>query len=282
MTSNLGIIWPNKNISSKEILKEISLNATVSYTKELTLPGFNELVFDVYSYNKGLKVFKAKNILAKLERLKSQGINKITFIEFRCDTFKDTVNLRNNIRRNFESRTESPAFDIFHSATSLEEKHHLSNIIFSSATINSYFERNNLSTNLRNRLVTLKEWATNTNTNLNDICIVGGAVLDLYGYKYCDDIDIVILKSLREARNYGPRASMLVEGLDIVKNNYSKKEGIGKWHTDDQLITDPDLFVYVRGIKFAKLEIVKERKNYSRRNKDLEDLHKINNNIKLS
>lgn len=279
MTSNLGIVWPT-NINSLEILTELKNNSTVVYTKELKLNSLKELVFDVYSFDKGLKVFKAKNILAKLERLSNQKENTVVLVEFKSKTFDDTIKIRNNIRKKFESKTSNPAFDIFHSATSLEEKKHLENIFFS-ATIDSYNERTELSQNLTNRLKTLKEWAVNTNTSLNDICIVGGAVLDLYGYKHCDDIDIVIMKTLRDKRNYGPRASMLVEGVDVVKNNYSKKEGIGKWYTDDELITNPDLFVIARGIKFAKLEIVKERKNYSRRDKDLEDLYKIDNNIKL-
>ena len=279
MTSNLGIVWPT-NINSLEILAELKNNSTVVYTKELKLSSLKEFIFDVYSFDKGLKVFKAKNILAKLERLSNQKENTVVLVEFKSKTFDDTIKIRNNIRKKFESKTSNPAFDIFHSATSLEEKKHLENIFFS-ATIDSYNERIELSQNLTNRLKTLKEWAVNTNTSLNDICIVGGAVLDLYGYKHCDDIDIVIMKTLRDKRNYGPRASMLVEGVDIVKNNYSKKEGIGKWYTDDDLITNPDLFVVARGIKFAKLEIVKERKNYSRRNKDLEDLYKIDNNIKL-
>lgn len=279
MMSNLGIIWPT-SIESSEILTELKNNSTIVYIKELKLKTLKELVFDVYSFDKGLKVFKAKNILAKLERLSNQTQNKIVLVEFKSKTFDDTVKIRNNIRKKFESKTNNPAFDIFHSATSLEEKKHLENIFFS-ATLDSYNERTELSQNLTNRLKTLKEWAVNTNTSLNDICIVGGAVLDLYGYKHCDDIDIVIMKTLREERNYGPRASMLVEGVDVVKNNYSKKEGIGKWYTDDELITNPNLFVIARGIKFAKLEIVKERKNYSRRKKDLDDLYKIENNIKV-
>lgn len=280
MISNLGIIWPNE-INSSDILSELRSTSTVSFVKEINFKNLKELIFDVYSFDKGLTVHKAKNILAKLERLNNQIHNNVVFVEFQKSTFEETVKLRNNIRKKFESRTKSPSFDIFHSATTLEEKEHLKNIIFSDATIESYFLRDNLSQNLINRLKVLKDWATISNTSLNDICIVGGAVLDLYGYKYCDDIDIVILNHIREKRNYGPRASMLVEGVDVVKNNYSKKEGVGKWYTDDQLITDSNLFVYARGIKFAKLEIVRERKNYSRRNKDLEDLYKIDNNIKI-
>ena len=221
MTSNLGIIWPT-DTSSLDILLELKNSSTVVYTKEIKLKSLKEFVFDVYSFDKGLKVFKAKNILAKLERLSAQKQNTVVLVEFKSNTFDNTVKIRNNIRKKFEAKTSNPAFDIFHSATSIEEKKHLSNIFFS-VTLNSYNERPELSQNLTNRLKTLKEWAVNTNTSLNDICIVGGAVLDLYGYKHCDDIDIVILKALRDERKYGPRASMLVEGVDVVKNNYSKK-----------------------------------------------------------
>lgn len=279
--SNFGIIWPS-DVDSQEILSKLKQESTVSLAKEVDIKNLEELVFDVYSFDKGLNICKEQKILDKIKRLTSRSHSKVIFVEFEMPNFEESVRLRNSIRKHFESQTSGPAFDIFHSGTSLEERDHLKNIILSDSTIESYSLRNALSQNLTNRLNVFKSWANSTSTSLNDVCIVGGAVLDLYGYKLCDDVDIVILKDIRDERNYGPRASMLTEGVDIVFYNYSKKQGIGNWYTDDELITNPDLFVFARGMKFANLEIVTERKKFSRRDKDLKDLHKINNNIKVS
>lgn len=279
--TNYGIIWPNDEVSSLDVLEVLSANANILYKKTYNFNNkLSELVFDIYSFDKGLKVFKAKNILEKLERLKSKNNKDVIFVGFSCNTFKDTIDLRNQIRKKFKNKTSCPAFDIFHAATSMQERQHVKNIVLSKSTIDSYNVRNNMSQNLITLLNPLKQWASTKSISLNDICIVGGAVLDLYGYKFCDDIDIVLPNKLRDG-NYGPRAEKLVPGVDIVKKAYSKKEGVGKWYTDDELIYNNNLFVIARGIKFANLEIVKERKNYSRRKKDIDDLYKIENNIKV-
>ena len=105
----------------------------------------------------------------------------------------------------------------------INEYNHLYNIIFSKATLQSYSIRPQMTSNLISRLTDLKKWARDTNTPLSDICVVGGAVLDLYGYKLCDDIDIVIKQSIRDERNYGSSPKLLTDGIDIVKSNYSRK-----------------------------------------------------------
>jgi hypothetical protein len=282
LVNNLGIIWPNKNILTSNVLNRLKQLSNVTYECELKLENLSQLIFDVYSFDKGLKVFKAENILAKLERLKAQGHTKVTFVEFNNETFKDTVKSRNQIREEFNAMTSSPAFDIFHCASNINEYNHLYNIIFSKATLQSYSIRPQMTSNLISRLTDLKKWARDTNTPLSDICVVGGAVLDLYGYKLCDDIDIVIKQSIRDERNYGSSPKLLTDGIDIVKSNYSRKKKIGKWFTDDELIYKPNLFVQACGIKFASLTIVNFRKQYSARPKDLADIEKIQFNMQLS
>ena len=105
-------------------------NKNPQIKKRWELENLSQLIFDVYSFDKGLKVFKAENILAKLERLKAQGHTKVTFVEFNNETFKDTVKSRNQIREEFNAMTSSPAFDIFHCASNINEYNHLYNIIF--------------------------------------------------------------------------------------------------------------------------------------------------------
>lgn len=278
--SNLGIIWPSDDIDSSNIIEKIKKDSTVFYLKTYNFTNIEELIFDVYSFDKGLKVSKSKNILEKVKRIVSKKNKNVIFVGFKVNNFNETVMLRNNIRKLFESNTSSPPFDIFHTASSIEERLHLENIFFSKPTLERYCTKSTISNNLTSRLRSLKEWAKENNISLNDICIVGGAVIDLHGYKFCDDIDIVLPNFIRDSK-YGTKAEELVPGVDIVKKNYSKKEGIGKWYSDDDLIYNKDLFVFVRGIKFASLEIVKERKNYSKRDKDIKDLTNIENNIKV-
>ncbi len=222
----------------------------------------------------GLKVHSATNILEKINRLESKTHSNVTFVVYTCDTFQQTIDTKKSIREKFKNVVSHPEFDIMHAADNIKELEHIQNIVLSKPTLDSYNIRTKMSSNLSARLKVLDTWLKDNKVSANDVCIVGGAVMDFYGYKLCDDVDIVLSDKIRN-KYTNASAKELIPGLDVVRANYSRKIGIGNWYTDNELIYGKDLHVFSRGFKFAKLEIVKQRKAFSKRKKDIENLNRI-------
>jgi hypothetical protein len=276
-TSNIGIIWPSDNITSADIINELATTCSIVQTFSMNFFGtLRELIFDVYSYKQGLKVHSATNILEKINRLESKTHSNVTFILYTCDSFQQTIDAKKSIREKFKGVVSRPEFDIMHAADNIKELEHIQNIVLSKPNLDSYNIRTKMSSNLSAKLKVLDTWLNDNKVSKDDVCVVGGAVMDFYGYKLCDDIDIVLSDKIRN-KYTDDGAKELIHGLDVVRANYSKKLGIGNWYTDNQLIYDKDLYVFSRGFKFAKLEIVKQRKAFSKRKKDIEDLNRIDN-----
>jgi hypothetical protein len=264
----VGIIWPNDRIRSSDVISEMRKTCDVEMIKIVKLNDnqMKELVLDVYSFETKLGVNGSKKIHSKIKRLEKHRNKNVVFVETKVESFQQMDEIKNRTRKAFHDDVILP-FDVIHAASSKSENEHLSCIMNNAS---HYLFRPLLSRNLDTKLQILVNWSNEYSVNLNDVCVVGGAVMDLYGYKKCDDIDIIMSKSLRP-RFTDSSAKELVPGLDVAKKNYAKKIGVGNWFTDNEIIKNSNLHVNVRGIKFAKIEIVKERKQYSKRSKDKKD-----------
>lgn len=273
---NYGIIWPSDDFDSLEVVLEISKSAKVLFLEKVDFSiGLEEFIYDVYSYDKGVDVHNNSiNIVRKSLRLKSKNKPEVMLLVIQCDNFTETVELRDRVRSLFACATNEPSFDVLHMGATVSESQHLKRIMMSPSTLRSYNSRLAFSTNLVNKLYPLLDWAKSNDLDLTQICVVGGAVLDLFEYKKCDDIDIVLPYSIRRKFS-GSNACELMPGLDLAGYGYSKKHSIGNWRTDDQLVNNYDLFVYARGLKFADFPIVFERKRVGGREKDKNDLLKV-------
>jgi hypothetical protein len=101
-------------------------------------------------------------------------------------------------------------------------------------------------------------------------CIVGSSSLELVGIRESTDIDFTTVHSLRDGR-YSEGPTPLAQDVDIVSKNYHRTQ----WSTaisDDELASNPDWHFIFRGYKFAGIDIVTERKDFSRRPKDVADV----------
>jgi len=109
---------------------------------------------------------------------------------------------------------------------------------------------------------------------IDDCCVVGSSPLEIFGIRKSTDIDIIIDPFVR--RNlFHDDVVNLSNNVDIVCKGYHRSQEKEKIFSDEQIIHDVDKHFYFRGLKFANLEIVRDRKNWHKRPKDLKDVRLI-------
>jgi len=106
-----------------------------------------------------------------------------------------------------------------------------------------------------------------------DCCVVGSAPLEVCGIRPATDIDFTVRANVRQ-RLFGAAPSGVAPAIDVVSEGYHRtRDGVP--YSDDRLIDDPALHFRFHGFKFANLDIVRSRKTYSRRPKDVLDVELI-------
>jgi hypothetical protein len=103
-----------------------------------------------------------------------------------------------------------------------------------------------------------------------DCCVVGSSTMEVLGIRDATDVDFTTKDSIRSAR-YSSASAKLADGVDIVTKGYHRTPRRNAV-TDDALIGDEDRHFRFRGCKFAGIDIVRDRKGFSRRPKDVVDI----------
>lgn len=105
------------------------------------------------------------------------------------------------------------------------------------------------------------------NQKENDwFCIDGGAVLSAYGLRDCNDFDVLHFES-----NINELNSPSIESHNAYLPFHA--------YSLDDILFDPELHFFYRGVKFCTLSVVKQMKMRRKESKDLQDIsliHKIN------
>jgi hypothetical protein len=109
--------------------------------------------------------------------------------------------------------------------------------------------------------------------NPEDCCIVGSSTLEALDVRQSTDIDFTLRKRIRDER-FNAGARNLCANVDIVTEGYHQRSN-GRIFTDDELIDHPGAHFRFRGLKFASVSVVRDRKDFSRRPKDLRDVELI-------
>lgn len=103
-----------------------------------------------------------------------------------------------------------------------------------------------------------------------DCCIVGSAALEVQGIRLATDIDFTTREAIRAAR-FTPGVTRFDTGIDLVTQGYHRSSNAVAI-SDDHLIDEPGAHVYFRGFKITALSLIRDRKEFSRRPKDLLDV----------
>jgi hypothetical protein len=105
--------------------------------------------------------------------------------------------------------------------------------------------------------------------NKEDICIVGSYIMENAGLRKANDIDIICRKNIREKYKIPfDRAVKVNYNVEIVTYGWAEFMGI----TDDELIENKKYHNYINGYKIANLDILKQKKLHTLREKDITDL----------
>jgi len=185
-------------------------------------------------------------------------------------TFKEPKNIilaKKNIREYFNHGNHT-----MHSTDNFEESFrvastllHDNSLCFLNKNLNNSIGQNCLDKFLSK----FKEILNDQNRDPADFCIVGSAVLTAYGLRECKDLDYIqIGESLKDTNIH------CIESHLPLHINWYSKFGIS------EIIYDPSLYFYYRGIKFASLEVIKDAKIIKSESKDLIDINLIDEYLK--
>ncbi|WP_232710876.1 tetratricopeptide repeat protein [Halomonas sp. 141] len=269
--ARIVVLWPAVEKVWSEIINDISedVNIVTSIEHSFSDVGFSEIVKDIYSLDSVAEFMPS--IIKKISFLSSFNNKiKVLFVE---DTSDKLLAVKDKLRDKYEHLVPKDVFSTIHASDSFEETSHLASIFLHKQTLELINSRSEgLSYHLCEWIKEAKVFFSSMNVPHAEICAVGGAVLNAYGIRNADDLDVCVSKKVRDTFfEDGPKA--ITKNIDVVRKGYSKD--VVNFMSDDQLIFDRSCHVYIRGFKFANLEVVRKRKAYSQREKDLKDLAKI-------
>lgn len=175
-------------------------------------------------------------------------------------------NCKNDIRKLFDHLLPKECFCTVHSSDCKEETQYLANVLLSPNNIKhlKYRLNSNVDSNFVQVLRNLPKFLESNQIQLNDICIIGTGVLSALGIQdiHKTDLDFIIDEKYR--RRFGWKACPLSQEYEI---GISSKEAKGPIN-DNIIIHNDDYHFWFKGIKFANLQIIKDRKSSFAREKD--------------
>ncbi len=126
----------------------------------------------------------------------------------------------------------------------------------------------------------MRFYLQNENINPEDICIVGSAVLNVFGLRESRDVDIIVADKIANKFSQGPQKLNDEKTLEKVTKSWLRDTKGKIIISDDKLIYDDNFHFNYEGFKFVKLDLVYLKKTFTRREKDIQDLTLIENFLK--
>lgn len=233
---------------------------------------YRELIKDVYSQDKSAV---SELIVEKADILNEYDPSvKILLVEFppSYDSSEAATIVKAKVRDALNENIPEQFYASLHCSDSSHELDYLAKIFFSYNNIYHLEKRsvNSSTYALEKKLDKLRKVLKRNNIDLSDVCVVGGASLEIYGLRQADDVDIILNSAVRKVKFKNNEKSFLLgEDVDIVRYGYHRDNAEGFCFTDDQIISDTSHHYIYRGVKFASLDIIYDRKSISKRDKDL-------------
>jgi hypothetical protein len=243
---------------------------------------FASLVYDIYALETDGAVDDLPNITRKIELLaKAPTFLRVMLLRHtgsdddRAAHVKETKTRLRDV-----AHPDVPAGDFItcHISDGPEESAYLADVLLNLRNIEHVRLRIQRSPRreLQDWILACRRKIAATGLRRADVCVVGSGVLEATGIRNATDLDFTVTSAMRRA-HYGPTAENIGDRLDVVTEGYHRREG--QRLTDDELITQRGNFFVCRGLKFARLDIVRDRKAFSRRDKDLIDVDLIDRTI---
>lgn len=255
-----------------DIVGEVDLDFENNYI------AFTNIILDIYEPN----IKRDSNettILRKIELLKFSYLSFKVIVVTNQDKNNNTdihelvLDIKNNIRNAFDFEIPKQIFATMHSSDSINEVKYLSNILLSPNNIEHIKLRKDYKYNLDflQRVRNLSNFINKIGIeNLDEICCIGSSVMTALGIKTdSNDLDFIVKSKYREKFGYN---SVQYGEYDIGVSDVMRE---GRKIIDDLQIYDSDYHFYFKGVKFINLDILKDRKKNSNKEKDFLHLRLI-------
>lgn len=286
--TSIFILWPHLMDKWDDAMKQLSASglAVVGHVDlawpEAQRAGYESLIYDIYA--SGLRDFVngLSAIGRKLEWLQEKPcfIRVGVCMSTSTSAHYSTVDLaKKRLREAYHAIAPRQRYISGHFCSNAEETRHLANTVLNphnlaAATMRSNAAPRPLFLGWMNHYRALLQ---QHNIAPEDACIVGSAVLEVLGIRQATDIDFTVKRDIRD-RLFGDKVIRFSNGIDLVSVGYHRTTTGTQW-SDDALIEAPELHFYFRGLKFAAPHILRDRKSFSARAKDLLDVELLDQKL---
>lgn len=237
---------------------------------------FENFINEIYHTYQGNSSIKRKIHFLKMYPLVVKVILVSDEKNRKCNLYGEITQLKLEIRDKLTIDIPAEAYCTIHGTDSVKEFEELKEVCLSHNNFNQLYHRVN--TVYRKEFIDmldeLKIECVQKEIPIQDVCVVGGGVLEVMGIRETHDIDVIIYPK-HKARIAELDGTKLSENVEVVASGYFA--GGDADLNETAVIDDADLHFIFYGCKFANLELVKKRKesNLFHREKDDEDLRLI-------
>lgn len=280
----LAILWAPVESHWGEIIEIIKKNhkivGVINY--ELSSLQLSSVIEDIYSFEFGVltapNIKEKTSILMKYKPKISLVAINIEAPKYIKDNSKDvcvqSLETKEVIRQIMKDQIDINKYVTVHTSDTPMHNIHISNVLLNTHSFEALKTRKNVE--YRREFL---EWLDEYDRVLRDIevdkkdcCIVGSSTLEVFGIRKSTDVDFIMSSPQRE-RIFPDTCKNLSKNVDVVTKGYHlRANGDYEKYNDNQIIYDADKHIYFRGLKFADLRIIYDRKASEKRPKDLKDV----------
>jgi hypothetical protein len=239
----------------KEKLKNNSLTIFSEYTIDMTgnQIGFINLIHDIYNdYDRS----EESLIVRKIRLLiKSKLILKVLIVRSETnDVYEKLGKIKLEIRDILTFTSDKNAFLNMHTPENINENDHLKRVLVS--VNNLWYVSNRLvsdnETEFIKKLSLAQHDISNTGLKLSENVVVSTGAMEAAGIWICNDIDVIGIKTANGLKY-----------VDFFNHEYNQIECSEKKLSNKCIIFDDNNYFVFAGMKFANLEIIRERNIFS-------------------
>ncbi len=189
------------------------------------------------------------------------------------DFYGSIHNFKKKVRESLDYDIDSNIPVQIHSSDSEDEYKHLLRIFLSANNINREKKRTNKYIRgwFLEALETLKRWCLDNKIDIDDVCIVGSAVMELYGFRDAANINFVCTNSARD------NLTAIEKPLELLNGEGYFQDENGRSLNANLIVRNDEYHTIFADVKFCNLEFVYRRKKQLMREKDILDIAIIEN-----
>lgn len=279
------ILWGPVMDEWDNIVRTINEALPVQGYVDLAFPGsqrpaFHSLVYDVYSH--GIKNLRTD--LGFIDRKNAFLDEFPSFVRVGCalapaplaGAYRELAgDLKRRLRSAHNDKVPEGKFITCHFADNPEEALHLAGTLLNpdNIAVLRWRPSSRPRDQFLERLSAYRCDVEKAGLAIDDCCVVGSSVLETIGVRQATDVDFTVRNGIR-ATKFGPGAFHLPGGTDLVTENYHRSAR-HRCYSDTQIVETPGLHLMFRGLKIAAPWIVRDRKEFSGRPKDLLDVEAL-------